>query len=132
MEQVLKQILESQNQIIKTLQQHGKLLEQHSTLLEKQGAILEQHSTALEKQGTILGQHSKQLETLQRGQIKLETRMENEVIDKIRVLFDVREVQNDRFDRIDNKLDDLDDKIEYALLKLMRQELKMQSKRKLL
>ena len=110
MEQILKQILENQNQIIKTLQQHSTLLEQNSTRLE---------------------QHSKQLETLQKGQLKLETRMENEVIDKIRVLFDVREFQNDRFDRIDNKLDDLDDKIEYALLKLMRQEIKMQSKRKL-
>ena len=117
MEQILKQILEAQNQMINTLQQHGTLLEQHSTLLERQGIMLEQHSVMLE--------------TLQRGQIKLESRVENEVIDKIRILFDARNVQNDRLERIENKIDDLDDKIEYALLKLMRQEIKMQSRRKL-
>ena len=117
MEQMLKQLLENQNQIIKTLQQHSTILEQHSTILEKHSTILEQHST--------------KLETLQLGQIKLEARMENEVIDKIRGFYDARKVQNERFDRIESKLDDLDDKIEYALLKLMRQEIKMQSKRKL-
>ncbi len=33
---------------------------------------------------------------------KLELRMENEVIDKIRILFDAREAQNQRLDRIED------------------------------
>lgn len=36
---------------------------------------------------------------------RLETRMENEIIGKISALFDDREVQNNRLDNIDQKLD---------------------------
>jgi len=35
---------------------------------------------------------------------RLEIRMENEIIDKLKALFDDREVQDSRFDRIENKL----------------------------
>ncbi|MBS4026805.1 MAG: hypothetical protein KGZ96_14220, partial [Clostridia bacterium] len=36
---------------------------------------------------------------------KLEMRMETEIIDKIRILFDVREVHNEKFDQLTAKLD---------------------------
>ena len=69
----------------------------------------EQFQELMINQLKILIDEVKEIKT---SQLKLETCIENEVIDKIRVLFDAREVQNDRFDRIDNKLDDIDDKIE--------------------
>lgn len=66
-----------------------------------------------------------QLKTLTDGQrelkkdvIRIETRMENEVIDKTRALFDDREVQNDRLDRIENKLDDIATDVSYIAAKI--------------
>lgn len=81
MEEALKQILDGQNLILKTLQQH-----------------------------------SAQLETLQKGQQKLESRIENEVIDKIRILFDAREVQKDLNQQIINTLGRIEAKIDVLQL----------------
>jgi len=81
LEEALKQILDGQNLILKTLQQH-----------------------------------SAQLETLQKGQQKLESRIENEVIDKIRILFDAREVQKDLNQQIINTLGRIEAKIDVLQL----------------
>ncbi len=48
---------------------------------------------------------------------RLELRMENEVIDKLRALFDDREVQNDRLDRIESRLESLSTDVSYLVAK---------------
>ena len=83
-EQLLRGILESQQLIIKTLQQHSKTLEHHGT----------------------------QLESLQKGQLRLETRIESEVIEKIRGLYDDREVQQDTNQRITSTLERIEAKVD--------------------
>lgn len=50
--------------------------------------------------------------TLESHVDKLELRMENEVIDKIRALFDAREVQNDVNDRIIDVLNRIEAKVD--------------------
>ncbi|TDA70527.1 MAG: hypothetical protein D9V47_00830 [Clostridia bacterium] len=55
---------------------------------------------------------------LQRGQRRIETRMENEIIEKIGALFDDREVQNDRLDRIESKLEDISADVRYLVTKV--------------
>lgn len=62
---------------------------------------------------------------LKKGQQRIETRIENEVVDKIRGLFDAREVQNDKLDQINYKLTDIDDSVTYALAKVARHEAKL-------
>ncbi len=57
---------------------------------------------------------------LKKDHLRLETRMENEVIDKLRALFDNREVQNDRFDRIECKLDDIATDTGYLATKVLQ------------
>jgi len=47
---------------------------------------------------------------------KLETRMETEVIDKLRVLFDARNVQNDVNERLISALDRIEGKIDVLQL----------------
>jgi len=49
---------------------------------------------------------------------KFEIRIENEVIEKIRGLYDDREVQNNRFDRIESKLDDISTDVGYIAAKI--------------
>ena len=97
------------------LEKHSVMLEQHSGILEKHTEILEQHSGILEKHTGILQQHSEilakhtdQLDWLGKGQQRLETKVENEVADKIRALFDDREIKNERFDHLEKRFDFLE------------------------
>ena len=71
------------------------------------------------------------LESLEKGQRKIESRMENEVIYKLGALFDAREVQNDRHNQILEMLSEMDDELDYALLKLTQHEIKLMAKKKL-
>ena len=103
-------------------------LEQNQQKFENSMENLEQNQQKFENRMENLEQKTNRIDT---GLLKLETRMERELIDKIRGLFDAREVQNDRFDSLEVKLDEINESIEYALFKLMKQEIKMQSKRKL-
>lgn len=60
------------------------------------------------------GQHetNKRLDSLETGQKRLELRMENEVIEKVSALFDVREVQSDINQQIINTLRRMEAKID--------------------
>lgn len=53
---------------------------------------------------------------------KLEIRVENEVIDKIRALFDDREIQNARLDSIEAKQDSVSADINYLVSRVVRLE----------
>jgi len=94
MEKNLNQILETQNQILITLQQQGEQLKS-----------LEHGQTRLENKVD-----------------KLEIRMENEVINKIRALFGDREAQNERLDRIESKVDSTEIDTHYLVARVSRLE----------
>lgn len=53
---------------------------------------------------------------------KLEVDIENKVIEKIRALFDDREVQNERLDRIEDKLDKISTDTSYLVARVARLE----------
>ncbi|NPV54900.1 MAG: hypothetical protein HPY71_15530 [Firmicutes bacterium] len=59
---------------------------------------------------------------VEKGQLRLEARLETEVIDKVRALFDDREVQNDRLDRIESKLDDISTDTRYLVARVAKLE----------
>ncbi|WP_003545305.1 hypothetical protein [Desulfotomaculum nigrificans] len=129
MEELLKQILQTQNQMIKTQNQ----------MIETQNQILK-----------TLQQHGERLDSLEKGQLRLETRIETEITDRIRGLYDFREVVNDNFakanatleaitGRIDElkeelilnrretteKLDSLDSSVMYLATKLTQHDMQL-------
>lgn len=61
----------------------------------------------------------------------LKPHMESEVIDKIGALFDAKELQNDKNNQILEKLSEMDDKLDLALLKITQHEVKLMTKKKL-
>ena len=97
-EQLLKEILESQQLIIKTLQKHSSQLDQ----FQKNQIRLETSMETIEHK----------TDRIDIGLLKLETRMETEVVDKIHGLFDARNVQNDVNQRIISTLDRLETKVD--------------------
>lgn len=69
-----------------------------------------------------LGSLNQRVGSLEAGQQKLAMKIENEVIDKIRALFDDREMQNHRLDRIDVKLENIIVDLSYLVTKVSRLE----------
>ncbi|CCO08854.1 hypothetical protein [Desulforamulus hydrothermalis] len=55
---------------------------------------------------------NQRVSNLEQNQLKLETKIENEVIEKIRGLYDFREVVNDNFNKTSNTLEALADRID--------------------
>ncbi|MBO8138287.1 MAG: hypothetical protein H0Z40_09175 [Desulfotomaculum sp.] len=57
---------------------------------------------------------------LKRGQQRIETRIKNELVDKVRALFDAREVQGDINTKILDKLEDIEINTNYTAAKVSR------------
>ncbi|MEA4883358.1 MAG: hypothetical protein VB144_06840 [Clostridia bacterium] len=102
MQELLKQILGKVDQIgsdVSTLKTDVSTLKTDVSTLKTDVSVLKEGQQRLEgrmedfEQGQI--RIETRMEDLDQGQICIETRMENVVIDKIRALFDAREVQND-------------------------------------
>jgi len=74
-----------------------------------QELVLQQFSKVLEK----LDSTDSRLKAVERGQLRLETRLENEVIDKIRALFDDRSMGQDYFASIKDSLARIEDRVEF-------------------
>jgi phage gp16-like protein len=88
------------------------VLKQLELLTEGQQRLddkLEQGQQRLDLKVDGLEQGQKRLEL---KMDKLELRVENEVIDKIRALFDDREMQNKRIEFHDRRLDSIDEKLD--------------------
>ncbi|MEW5793701.1 MAG: hypothetical protein AB1709_05470 [Bacillota bacterium] len=82
------------------------------------GTLLERASNA----ETHLGNIEVHLGNVENNQARLEMRMENEVIDKVRALFDDREVQNIRFDKLENQLEALSIDLSFLVTRVIRLE----------
>jgi len=90
----------------------GKLetMETRMESLEKGQKSLQQDVQGLQQDVQGLQQD---VQGLQQGQLRIESRMENEVIEKIRVLFDDRSVQMDYLASIGNSLARIEDRVEF-------------------
>lgn len=60
------------------------------------------------------------LGAIEKGQLRLEARIEGQVMDKISALFDDREVQNDRFERMESKIDAVFADTRYLVTRIAR------------
>lgn len=90
-------------------------LTEHDGIL---GTLLERTSSVEMRLGNV----ENRLEGVEKNQARLELRIENEVIEKIRALFDDREVQNNRFDIIENKLEGVSLDLRYLVTRVIRLE----------
>jgi len=74
-----------------------------------QELMLQQFNKVFEKLDSV----ENGLEAVKRNQIRLETRIENEVVEKIRALFDDRSVNQDYFASIKDSLARIEDRVEF-------------------
>jgi chromosome segregation ATPase len=81
---------------------------------DKMFELLEKMYIQLQENSRQLEENTKRLDNLEQGQAemkadikKIDLKIDNEINDKIRGLYDARSVMNDRLDIIDEKLDKL-------------------------
>ncbi|MCL6479931.1 MAG: conserved oligomeric Golgi complex subunit 6 [Peptococcaceae bacterium] len=123
MESVLNQILAE----LKALNNRVGNVENDLSALNNRVGNMENDLSALNNR---VGNMENDLSALKKGQLHLETRIENEIVEKIRALFDAREAQSDKTNQILDKLTDIDDSITYALAKVARHEAKLFAQKK--
>jgi len=104
---------------LKPVHQELQGLRQGQQALEKGQQALVNRQQALEMGQQELKQGQGRLES---KIDKLELRMENEVIEKIHALFDAREVTNDNFVKIMEKLDSIEIDTGYLVSRVSRLE----------
>ncbi|MDQ0285471.1 chromosome segregation ATPase [Desulfofundulus luciae] len=132
-EQLLKEILGE----LKALNQRAGNMEQRIGNVEQRIGGLEQGQQELVKRvgGLEQGQQelAKRVGGLEQGQQELagrmermETRIENEIIDKIRALFDARAVHMDYFVSIRNSLAKIEDRVEYIARRQIETSVKLE------
>ncbi|WP_258360010.1 hypothetical protein [Moorella sulfitireducens (nom. illeg.)] len=131
---ILQQHTETLNQHTAILQQHTETLDQHTAILQQHTETLDQHTAILQQHTETLDQHSKQLDYLQQRQIRIENRLDNELLSKINVLFDAFELRGDDIARLrkhlDERLDVITLDINYLLGRTARQETALMELRK--
>lgn len=92
--------------------------------VEKGQGRLEARLDSVEKGQTRLGVRLDGVESclgvVEKGQLRLEARIEGQVMDKISALFDDREVQNDRFERMESKIDAVFADTRYLVTRIAR------------
>jgi len=59
-----------------------------------------------------------EVKEIRKGLVRLENRVENEVIEKIRALFDARADHEDKFKRIDKRLDSIENDTAYLVARV--------------
>jgi len=133
MEEILKQILsevkdlkqdvgevKGLRQDVQGLKQDVGGLQQDVQGLKQDVGGLQQDVQGLKQDVGVLKQDVQGLKEdigeLKTSAVKLETRIENEVIEKIRALFDAREVQQDTNQRIISTLDRIEAKVDVLQL----------------
>ena len=123
----------------KNIEQHGKelkkiniVLEQHTENLEKINTILEEHTEDLEKINTVLEEHTEELEkiniVLEQHTRELErhrqntAKLEYNLTDKIMALFDLGEINKDKFAQNDLVIGEIQNTLDWYHRRLLKIE----------
>lgn len=115
-----------------------------NNVLEKHSEILASHSEILESHSKMLGEHSKELVNLRQDMLRMEkeltekidknskeivrlrentAKMEYELTDKIMALFDLGEVNKDKFEETDLRINGIQNTLEWHDRRLMKIEM---------
>ena len=132
MEKVLQQILEELKSLREGQEAQGQRLERVEKNQEAQGRRLERlekGQEALQKGQEALQKGQDELrqgqQDLQNQVTKLEVRMENEVIEKIRALFDARQVHLDYFESLRDALTRVEENIDHLIRRERQQDMRL-------
>ena len=127
-----------------TEEQRDSLLIEMSENIKTINNVLEKHSEILESHSKMLGEHSKELVNLRQDMLRMEkeltekidknskeivrlrentAKMEKELTEKIMALFDLVEVNKDKFEETDLRINGIQNTLEWHDRRLMKIEM---------
>ena len=127
---LLIEMSENIKTINNVLGKHSEILESHSEILESHSKMLKEHSNELvnlrknmlriEREFTErIDEHSKELVRLRENM----ARMEHELTDKIMALFDLGEVNKDKFEETDIRINETQNTLDWHNRRIMKLEM---------
>ena len=102
-----------------TEEQRDSLLIEMSKNIKTINNVLEEHSKILESHSKMLEEHSKELVRLRENMVK----MEYELTDKITALFDLGEVNKDKFEETDLRIKGIENTLDWHDRRLIKLEM---------
>lgn len=102
-----------------TEEQRDSLLIEMSENIKTINNVLEEHSKILESHSKMLEEHSKELVRLRENMVK----MEYELTDKITALFDLGEVNKDKFEETDLRIKGIENTLDWHDRRLIKLEM---------
>lgn len=102
-----------------TEEQRDSLLIEMSKNIKTINNVLEEHSKILESHSKMLEEHSKELVRLRENMVK----MEYELTDKITALFDLGEVNKDKFEETDLRIKEIENTLDWHDRRLIKLEM---------
>lgn len=95
------------------------ILGEHSKILNEHTKILNEHSKTLKEHSKLLQEHSNKFVELRQNMV----RMEYELTDKITALFDLGEVNKDKFEETDLRIKEIENTLDWHDRRLMKLEM---------
>ena len=96
-----------------------EIFENVKNINNEHSKILEEHSKILEEHSKILNEHSKELVNLRQNM----ARMEHNLTDKIMALFDLYEVNKDKFEETDLRINGIENTLDWHDRRIMKLEM---------
>ena len=101
-----------------TLNEHTIMLKEHTATLNEHTEMLKEHTATLNEHTIMLKEHTQELIKQRQNMVKLE----HELTDKIMALFDLGEVNNDKFEEEDLRIKGMQNTLDWHNRRILKLE----------
>ena len=101
-----------------TLNEHTIMLKEHTAALNEHTEMLKEHTATLNEHTIMLKEHTQELIKQRQNMVKLE----HELTDKIMALFDLGEVNNDKFEEEDLRIKGMQNTLDWHNRRILKLE----------
>ncbi len=115
---MIKEQATALGKISATLNEHTEMLKEHTATLNEHTIMLKEHTATLNEHTIMLKEHTQELIKQRQNMVKLE----HELTDKIMALFDLGEVNNDKFEEEDLRIKGMQNTLDWHNRRILKLE----------
>ena len=115
---MIKEQATALGKISATLNEHTEMLKEHTATLNEHTIMLKEHTATLNEHTIMLKEHTQELIKQRQNMVKLE----HELTDKITALFDLGEVNNDKFEEEDLRIKGMQNTLDWHNRRILKLE----------
>ena len=115
---MIKEQATALGKISATLNEHTEMLKEHTATLNEHTIMLKEHTATLNEHKIMFMEHTQELIKQRQNMVKLE----HELTDKIMALFDLGEVNNDKFEEEDLRIKGMQNTLDWHNRRILKLE----------